>query len=336
MLGWLVAGSMAFAIEPTAEEQQFVWALNRVRHDPAAWAAERGLDARIGGDGQLTTLSDVAPRPPLAVQSLLVGSARGHAGEMAAQDYFGHQSPLDGRWPNDLVRDTGYPLPDSIPAGDGSVWMLDAGANNVESIAAGFADPLSALDALLVDEGVSPPSHRFHLLGSDPFFASHREIGVGVARESSSTYQNYWALHTALSAVEDQFLTGVVYDDRDANGAYDLGEGLGGVEVWIGEQAVVTSEAGGWVAPVVDGDYTVVCVGGDFVGGGFGTVHVAGASREVDFVSGFTGMVLDFGRVEAPVALGCDSAASGAPAAWTLALVPLLLVRIRRARPLAA
>src|SRR5688500_9270263 len=74
------------------DEQAFVWALSHHRHDPAGWAAVRWIDQRVGRDGRPVDLTDVSPRPTLAVSGLLATSARGHAEEMAVHDYFGYES----------------------------------------------------------------------------------------------------------------------------------------------------------------------------------------------------------------------------------------------------
>ena len=83
------------AADPTAQELHFLYEVNRARHDPPAWAAEYGLGSQTGGDGLPTTLIGVDPRPPLALNTTLVNSARYKAQEMAINNYFGHQS--DGR-----------------------------------------------------------------------------------------------------------------------------------------------------------------------------------------------------------------------------------------------
>src|SRR5262245_15690193 len=85
-----------------AEEQLFVYSLNRARHDPAAYQQEVSLPV---------DLTAVAPRPPLAVNDHLLASAQFKANEMATNNYFNHQSQVTGKWPNELVRSYGYPLP---------------------------------------------------------------------------------------------------------------------------------------------------------------------------------------------------------------------------------
>jgi hypothetical protein len=322
-IGWMLAG-MAVA---GGDEQALAWAINCARSDPAAWAAARGLDALIGGDGRPTTLEDVPPRPPLGFSALLTDPARLHASEMSSRGYFGHESPVDGSWPNQRLRDAGYALAAQVPTADGSIWRLEDRANNVESLAAGQPDALAALDDLLVDAGANPPTHRDHLLGGDEFFATHREIGVGQVVAPGSAYGTYWTVETGLVDPADQVLTGVVYDDLDGNGAYDAGEGLAGVDLTVGAEALVSGGDGAWALLAPDGGYAVTCSGDGFVGFASGTVPVEGASREVDFRSGYEGMDLDFAPVDAPAeAFGC--ATTGTPVGW-LALAGLGVRRRR-------
>ena len=295
--------SAAVASEPTPTEQLFMYLLNRARHDPPGWAHEFGLDQVKGGDGQLTTLVGVAPSVPLAVNGYLVTSARGHAQEMADHNYFGHQSQVDGRWPNKMARDAGYPLPQQIPAAmPGHYWLLPDDQNEIEAIAAGYPTPLDALNGLIVDQGTNPPGHRIQLLAIGEFQGYFREVGVGFGFNASSTYQDYWSIQTGLVNESDTFLTGVVFADANHNQIYDLGEGLGGVTVMVDATPVATNDAGGWALQVGGGDHTVGCSGGGFAGTGGATVTVSGSNREVDCVSGFPGAYVDFAEVPEPSA----------------------------------
>lgn len=293
----------AVASEPTAAEQLFIYLLNRARHDPPGWAHEFGLDQLTGGDGALTTLAGVAPSMPLAVNGYLVTSARGHAQEMADHDYFAHCSPIDGRCPNKMARDAGYPLPQQIPAAaPHTYWLLPDDQNEIEAIAAGYSTPLDALNGLIVDTGTNPPGHRIQLLAIGEFPGYFREVGVGYGYDASSTYQEYWSIQTGLVNESDTFLTGVVFDDANHNQIYDLGEGLGGVTVMVDATPVATNDAGGWALQVAGGDHAVSCSGGGFAGTGGATVTVSHSNRQVDCVSGFTGAYVDFAEVPEPSA----------------------------------
>jgi hypothetical protein len=222
-------------------------------------------------------LSGVEPRPPLAIDSSLSGSAGFHADEMAVHDYFAHRSEVTGDWPNEMARDHGYVLP----------WYYENEANYIESIGAGtrIDTAVEILDLLIVDEGLDPPGHREHLLSIGTLNERDREIGIGYAARGTAAYTNYWAMHITHSDPSDTFLTGVVFDDLNHDLKYNEGEGLSGVTITAGTHTTTTNAAGGWSIQVVPGQYTVTAFGGGFVGTSSAAVTVDSDNVEVDFVS---------------------------------------------------
>lgn len=261
-----------------AEEQLFVYLLNRARHNPVAYGQEQGLSP--------TLLANVTPRPALAVNNLLFDSTEFHAGDMATRNYFAHNTP-EGLTPDQMVTNAGYTL-NSIFAPVG---------NNVESIAAGTViDAPAALKLLIVDANTNPPGHRIQLLAMDPFFVAHREVGVGHAFNAASQFENYWSIHTAFTNSSDKFLTGVVFTDANSNGRYDLNEGLAGVTVDIGTASTTTNAAGGWSIPIAGTpSVTITVSGGAFVGTSTSAFTVGADNVEVDFISGNTNGIINFG-----------------------------------------
>ncbi len=285
----LACGSRVESLEqrlvltPTSDEQLFVYLLNRARHDPQAYDAERNLNGILAG---------VEARQPLAVNDDLFDSAQFHAVEMADNNYFAHQSVVTGDWPNQMAVDQGYNLPNFFPLNN----------NFIESLAAGnlFGNPDDVIELLIVDEGVPGAGHRNHLLGIDDFNAQAREIGVGHGFNLGSLYDHYWATHITFSDPDDTFLTGVIYQDSNADDAFSLNEGLADVMVSLGGVGLqtVTNAAGGWSIKVPGpGTYTVSVVGGLFAGAASSVVEVAALNREVDFISGETSGIVDFGSV---------------------------------------
>ncbi|MFO0878590.1 MAG: Ig-like domain-containing protein [Gemmataceae bacterium] len=260
----------------SAAEQLFVYALNRARHDPGAYEREQNLSI---------DLDYVAPQPPLAIHESLFSSSEIKSVEMATNNYFGHQSAVTGKWPNLLAREAGYDLPASFQIGAYTYPLAD-NSNQIESLAAGYSSAEVALRALIVDQGVSPPGHRNHLLGIGEFYAYSREIGVGYAYNAASTYDHYWAIHATASSNRGPFATGVVFNDLNGNNRYDLNEGLAGVTVRVGNQSVTTNSAGGWSAVVDAGEYLVTASGGSFVGTATAAIRVGSENMEVDFLSG--------------------------------------------------
>jgi len=274
----------------TAEEQLFVYLLNRARHDPAAYAQEVGL-------GNL--LDAVAAQPPLAVNNNLFDSTDFHAKDMADSNYFAHMNPVTLEWPNRMARDAGYVLPANL---------LDAD-NNIESIAGGTttATADSTLGLLIADAGVPGAGHRVHLLATVWFFQLHREIGVGHAYNVNSMYQDYWAIHTAYRTGANQFLTGVIFNDLDLDGRYDLHEGLPGITLTVGGAKYYTNAQGGYSIPATAGSRTLTVQGAGFTGTATTTVDVTDQNVEVDFLSGHATGIVNFG----PAAPGPVAASDG-------------------------
>jgi len=113
-------------------EQYFIYALNRARHDPAAYQTESGANVN---------LTAVTPRPPLAVNANLTGAAGYKSGDMAARNYFAHTAPGlspgdPSETPNELVRRYGYDLPETVRIGD-TTYIQPTVGNQVESLAGG-------------------------------------------------------------------------------------------------------------------------------------------------------------------------------------------------------
>ena len=275
-------------------EQLFVYMLNRARHDPVAYQQEASLPV---------DLSYVSPQPPLAVNNDLFDSAEFHATEMAVHNYFAHQSAVTNQWPNQMARNEGYVLPGFFPND----------ANNIESLAAGtfYNNAGEPLEALIVDEGVNPPGHRNHLLGIGSFSAGDREIGVGHAFNANAQFDNYWAIHATRTDTNDKFLAGVVFNDANANGRYDLNEGLANVTVSAGGGLqTVTTAAGGWSIEVGAGSYTVTAAGPGFAGTATAMASV-NSNVEVDFISGQSQGIVNFTVPTANVSISDATANEG-------------------------
>jgi hypothetical protein len=269
-----VAGAAGDAWQ--TREQQLVYEINQARRDPAAFAAALGFS----GAGLL-------PRPPLAIDDCLAASASYRAADLAAGAPFGHIAS-DGRWPNELARDSGYPLP---------VWWEEH-ANYIESLASSSRFPW----ALIFGQH---GAHLDHLLGQEGF-APHRQIGVGIDG-------HFWAVHTAYRNGDPvNYLTGVVFADRDRDGTMDLGEGLPGVRVSVSDAAsTVTGPGGGWAIAVPPGRYRVTASGGQFQGTAVAVARVSEYNVGIDFISGRArGRVFEYALCQGrePTILGTNRA----------------------------
>lgn len=120
-------------------------------------------------------------RVALRCNPLLSRIAAEKAREMARTGRVAHYGNMVS--PNMRLRRAGYVLPGYYPRGV---------ANQVEAVAGGYGTPEEALAAFLGSQ-----SHREHLLGEHPFYASQDEIGVGYFRDPDSEHVEYWAVYVA-------------------------------------------------------------------------------------------------------------------------------------------
>jgi len=236
------------------DRQQLVYELNLARWNPVAYS----VAANVSWEGRVA-------RPPLALDDRLLESSQLKADEMAIHGYFAHRSEVTGLWPNQLARNAGYPL----------TAEFAVEANNVESLHSGSPVVFDVLTSF-----AQSPTHRRHLFG-ESWFDNHREIGVG-----RSAVENFWAVHTAFRPDIGPLLTGVVFADTDGNGRMDLGEGLPGVTVRLGDRNVITNAGGGYSLEVGAGSYTVAAFGGAFSGVSSGKALVETDNVGVNFISG--------------------------------------------------
>lgn len=181
---------------------------------------------------------------PLAWNQHLYDSAHAHAAEMSVHNYFSHQSLVDGRWPNQMVRDKGYPLPQSI---------LNQ-RNDVETIVGG--ERFSEVDNVLL-EMLTNSTAKAQLFPDNMAGALTTEIGIGSATNLESTFDHYWATHVAGRLQGERFITGVVYADDNGNRDFDAGEGLAGIKVITGELSTTTDSSGSYALAVAGGRHLV-------------------------------------------------------------------------------
>jgi uncharacterized protein YkwD len=313
------------ATAPSVVEQVAIYEVNRARANPQAYDTEQSLGGVLNG---------ITPAPPLAIHERLVTSSRFHSAEMAQHGYFAHTSAVTGDQPNKMVRNAGYPLKSNF----------SDNANNLESLAGRRSSassvsypPEAAIRALILDQNVNPPGHRYHLLawgGTQSeinYWRTFREIGTGYAEGIGWDNWNsgaYWTIHTGVRDSNILLLGGVVYNDGNSNGRYDGGEGLGGVTIsaTTGSTPITTTtnSAGGWSLVVSAGTWTVTCSGGSFSGTRTVQVVITDASRSVDFRSNSNMVDLDFGSWGNLPGSGSVNgvSSSGTPPSFTSAAAP--------------
>jgi len=252
---------------PTLLEQLMLERINRARLRPGAEAADNGIAIDEGVLGQL----DADPRQAVALNPSLSGAAANHALDMLANDFFAHEN-LRGETPFDRMSDMGYRF---STAGENLAWRGTTGpVNEVEMVETMHLD-------LFVDTTVPGRGHRLVML--NPAF---REVGVSIRR---GAFSNEDATFDSLMAVQDYatanrprtfFVLGVVYDDRNRNGQYDIGEGRANRQVALDDFTSLTTTGGGFTFEVVPGTYTIFFEGAEH------DLDVVDKNVKVDFVNG--------------------------------------------------
>ena len=257
---------------PTPDEQLVLEYINRARANPIAEGQRLGIDIHEG----LQDPSLVGPRPPLAMNKLLLSIAEAHSEDMYNGNYFSHTDP-NGTTAFDRITNVGY---DYVRAGENMAASTDSTAAGLE-------------DFMMADSGTSGRPHRVNLLdliNAYPCSAPpcvYYEVGIGyyAGAASNSIGSDFITEDFGAAPNAGPFLLGVVYNDVNHNNFYDIGEGIGGVSITpsSGGYYAVSSSSGGYAIPVgTSGTITVTASGP-----GFGpitkTVTLTGVNVKLDF-----------------------------------------------------
>jgi hypothetical protein len=243
---WFMATGAIAGVEPTDYEQLHLEAINYARSTPLAEAARLGIDLN---EGPPETPISNTPKQPLAFNTALISAARLHTLDMLTNNYFAHNS-LNGDAPWDRMTAQGYSY---SYAGENIAWRGSTGTVSPASAA------LQLHDDLFVDRGVAGRGHRINIMNND-----FKEIGIGFScgpyMQSGTTYNACMVTNDFGTALSPRpIVTGVVYDDKDGNGRYGVGEGLTTVEVKSLETGLSTTTfaSGGYSLPLPSGTHTI-------------------------------------------------------------------------------
>jgi hypothetical protein len=284
--------------DPSPEEQLYIEMINRARANPAAEALlfVNSTDPRVLGaydffDVDLnllvTQFATIAPAPPLAPNALLTDAARRHTQDMFDNSFQGHTG-TDGTSASQRITQAGY------------TWRIIA-----ENVYASAADVFHGHAGFEVDWGFgpggmqTPPGHRNNIHD-----ARFREIGVGVVlgfNQSEPGSQIPGTLdevgpqlvtqELASRQGDTPLITGVVYFDLNENNFYDIGEGVGGVNVAVSGTATqaVTARSGGYAIPVSgNGSYTITFSGPNLTGSSQQVTIADALNQKADFRPAYT------------------------------------------------
>ncbi len=213
----------------SAAEQYLLELINRARLDPAAEAARQRVPLTAGGVDIDSTAKQV-----LAPNDALQTAAETHVAWMFRADVFAHEGATGDR-AVDRAAALGY----IGRVGENLAWLGQTGSTEAW-VNLHFANLWAS------------PDHRPNTMRPE-----YREIGVvvqnGIGGIQTAPNTPASLLAEVFGARSQVFVTGVVYDDRNGNGLYNMGEGQTGTR-FAADRTVDTSEAaGGWAVGVASG-----------------------------------------------------------------------------------
>jgi hypothetical protein len=306
------AGTQQYSIgDPTAEEQLNLEYINRARANPAAegerLAATTDPDV-VRAYGQWvvnlalmrTQLALIAPQPPLSMNSSLLNMARAQSQNMFNHGYQGHGDFHQG------PSTTGTRFNSSGYSNGAYSWSY---GENVFSYSysvfyghAGFeVDWGAGIGGMQV-----PPGHRNNIHGN------FSEVGVGIVNGTRQVGGRppvgpQLVTQEFARRDDDAFITGVIYDDRNNNGFYDVGEGIGGVRVDVpgADHYAISTASGGYSVPVdLDGDYTAHFSGGGVPAAQRSATITNRRSAKVDLVTAVAANTTNLGNISTRAKVG--------------------------------
>jgi hypothetical protein len=234
-------------VEPTAEETYSLELLNRFRLDPKAEAeliapGGQKSDDQRGGRGVdykmfYNEMLALTPAPPLVMNLNLLDAARKHSYYMIK---------------NSMTHVEVAGNPGFVAADFGERCKLAGyhGGAMGENCFRDAREPLQGHNGFIIDYGEGGEGgmqagrgHRMNMIK-----ASAREIGLSVLPHSGKIS----ITHNFGSGKGARFAGGVVYRDKNKNGFYDIGEGVGGVKIASldGKQETITWKSGGYALPL--------------------------------------------------------------------------------------
>jgi hypothetical protein len=233
--------------QPTPQEVLVVELINRARFDPAAEAARYGIGLNDGITGTPITADRKAP---LAHNLFLIESARSHSQWMLDADVFSHTG-MAGSTPTERMMAAGYVFAGNWSSGENIAWA--GNTSNIINL---------TQYAMIHHEGLfKSPGHRVNILGT-----SFREIGVGQKQgyfiSNETNYLSSILTENFARSGTSYYLTGVVYDDKNGNKFYDVGEGLDRVTISINGRYYPVYSSGAYAIPLNNGTYDLVITGG--------------------------------------------------------------------------
>lgn len=209
----------------TPREQFMLELVNRARMDPKGEAARYGISLNEGlASGTISTTA----KQVLAGNDALALAADRHSQWMIDRDIFSHDESGATRTPTQRMTLAGYTFTGSWMSGENLSYVGSTGSLDLT------ASILQQHKNLFLSAG-----HRANLLEDD-----FREIGVGQQVGDFQGYNASMITQNFAASGSTRFITGVVYNDTNANDFFTVGEQTAGRGV-AGAGASDTTGAGG-------------------------------------------------------------------------------------------
>lgn len=145
--------------------------LNKLRKNPEFIKQETGINDK-----------KVKKSQALVWNKILAKVAEEKATDMASNNYFSHTNKK-GEGINIMIHRAGYTLNEN--------FIKQKNSNFFESIQAGISIGKDIIKELIIDEGIVPPGHRYHLLAVGEFYNNFVDCGIGIAYNPNSEYEYY-------------------------------------------------------------------------------------------------------------------------------------------------
>lgn len=197
--------------EPLAEEIYFLELINRARANPDQEAANYNILLNEGV-GSSSTISSSA-KQPIAFNLDLYKAALAHSQDMLEQDYFSHYTYPTDDSPQDRAFAHGY----NYYSGENIAINMSTGPLQINQDIAAYHHEI-----LFIDEDYPNRGHRVNMLA-----ASHAEAGVAFSYGDYEQWPNAVVSTTDFGRGDKSaYICGVIYDDKNSNLFYDVGEGV--------------------------------------------------------------------------------------------------------------
>jgi hypothetical protein len=254
--------------DPTDFEQFALERINASRAYPELAAKYYGVTLNQGLAPDTISSS---PKPPLAFNPQLIDAARGHSLWMLDTQRFSHLGKKTST-PKDRIVNAEYIFSGSWSCAENIGWSGTTGPFH----------PDRHLRTVL--RGLfRSPGHRVNTLAE-----YLDEVGIGIFNGNMSRYKSVMVTenYARSSSTTKPLILGVVYNDVNANGYYDLGEGVEGVTLFLndGDYFAVTSASGGFAFPMqtLKGKSVLIATGQGLPGFVIKSVKLKGHNVKVD------------------------------------------------------